>query len=195
MFLSPRVRKQGSESYCIFLTPLVFCSFYHHFLGHLTPSLSYQHAFCWDYLCAKALMQLIFITPDPGCKWCWQAGYVSMLHGETPWQKSKNMQFWTAALCEDGTRAILDHTAVYMGKDTKRWTCNMTVHSNVTSKVGHMKDFDLCTAECTTYCDAPAWVILCGRFGADRLNAPYPYSLEGGPDPAGKSVNVSIFQI
>ncbi|KAF8183130.1 hypothetical protein BJ912DRAFT_976716 [Pholiota molesta] len=69
-----------------------------------------------------------------------------------------------AALCEDGTRAILDHTAVYMGKDTKRWTCNMTVHSNVTSKVGHMKDFDLCTAECTTYCDVPA--------------------LEGGPDPA-----------
>lgn len=79
-----------------------------------------------------------------------------MLHGETLWRNADNAQFWTATLCEDGIRATLDHTAVYMGKNTKRWTCNMTVHSNVTTTIGQMKDFDLCTAECTTYCDEPA---------------------------------------
>ncbi|KJA18416.1 hypothetical protein HYPSUDRAFT_69928 [Hypholoma sublateritium FD-334 SS-4] len=64
-----------------------------------------------------------------------------------------------AVLCKDGTHATLEHTAVYMGKDCGRWTC----HRELTSYPGsaatpqkiHLKDFDLCTANCETYCDSP----------------------------------------
>lgn len=65
----------------------------------------------------------------------------------------------TAVLCKDGTHATLEHTAVYMGKDCSRWTCHTELTSDsgsaATLKKIHLKDFDLCTADCETYCDSP----------------------------------------
>ncbi|KAF9485010.1 hypothetical protein BDN70DRAFT_927806 [Pholiota conissans] len=60
-----------------------------------------------------------------------------------------------AILCEDGAHATLEHTAVHMGKDMRRWTCGTAVNST-DAKLQRVKDFDLCAADCTTYCDEPS---------------------------------------
>ncbi|KAF8960365.1 hypothetical protein BDZ97DRAFT_1322210 [Flammula alnicola] len=53
-----------------------------------------------------------------------------------------------------------------MGKDTRRWSCNMKFtadNTTVMHKIDRLKDFDLCAANCETYCEKPI--------------------LDGGPDP------------
>ncbi|KIM46926.1 hypothetical protein M413DRAFT_23248 [Hebeloma cylindrosporum] len=64
----------------------------------------------------------------------------------------------TALICEDGSHATLEHTSVYLGHKARTWSCptNSTERQATTlNKEDRPRDFDLCTATCTTYCDKP----------------------------------------